>query len=168
MYCKARFPSLLVTCLPKQTCLSSGHPKTGEFISGWLRFPSRWGSCPRWGQAGAGLSSCCMAFSGWSFCTSDHFRRLGNLNLPACVTCPGAKTGLNLGCVEKSPLQLSMQFRNSSLCEIDSYFFFSSVVFSEFFLSLESCRYPGIWITSFSIAHNLQNGKVFSTVSGTD
>lgn len=145
MYCKARFPSLLVTCLPKQTWLSSGHPRTGEFISGWLWFPSRWGSCPWWGQAGAGLSSCCMAFSGWSFCTSDHFRRLGSLNLPACVTCPGAKTGLNLGCVEKSPLQLSMQFRNSSLCEIDSYYFF----FPQWCFLSSSCPWNPVDILAF-------------------
>lgn len=145
IYCKAKFQSLFVKCLPKQTCLSSGHPSPGEFISGWLLFPSRWSSCLWWGQAGAGLSNCCMAFSGWSFC-SNPFRRLDNLNLSACVTCPGAKSGLNLGCLEKSPLQLFVQFRNSSLCEIVTlnYYFFSQWCFLS-----SSCPWNPVDILAF-------------------
>lgn len=67
------------------------------FISGWLEFPSRWGSCPQSCQAGVGLGNCCMAFSGCSCCISGLFSRQGDLNFPACLTCLGAKARLSIG-----------------------------------------------------------------------
>lgn len=43
-----------------------------------------------------GCAACCMSFSGWSCCTSDHLSRQSNLNLPAYLTCLGAKARLNI------------------------------------------------------------------------
>lgn len=135
------------------------------FISGCLDFPSRWGSCLQCGQAGTGLCNCCISLSVWSFCTSDPFSRQGNLNLPACVTCLGAKARLNIGVFG----EISPTFHGlPPYGEVWLLILFSLVVFSEMFLSLESCRYPGIWVTRFPTVLNLQNGKVFSSVSGAD
>lgn len=72
------------------------------------------------------------------------------------------KLGWTLECLEKSGLWLSMQRRNSFLWgSMILNLVFPLVVFSEMFLSLESCRYSGILVTPFPTVLNLQNGKEF-------
>lgn len=107
IYCKAKFQSLFVKCLPKQTCLSSAIQAQVSLSLVGCGFPAD--GALAYGETGQVLG-CPTAV--WHFQDEVFvqilFGRLGNLNLSACVTCPGAKPGLNLGCLEKFPLQLSV------------------------------------------------------------